>query len=211
MSRPDRSRWPTGSVALGVVAAGAVAASWEMVRRGADTGRGLAWMDDVLGPRWRRPRGTAVDRMVAATTDIGSVYGFVGTSGVLAVTGRRRAAADVLGAGVVAWVLAQGAKPLLDRDRPYEGGLGELLVHPPMGSSWPSGHTAVAAAVATVVADSGRVGACSGVASALWVGWSRIYVGAHHPSDIVAGMGLGVVSTVTWRRLATVVRDRLDD
>ncbi len=196
----------TSSAVLATAAVGVVAGSWRMVRHGAASERGLARLDHILGPRWRRPRGTAVDRVVAATTDIGSVYGLAGSALALALTGRRRAALDVLGSGAVAWGLAQGVKPLLDRDRPYQGGLGDLLVHPPMGSSWPSGHTSVAAAVGTVVADSGPVGLASAVGTALWVGWSRIYVGAHHPSDILAGLGIGVLSAVTWRGLADLVR-----
>lgn len=199
-------RRATSSAVLATAAVGIVAGSWKVVRHGAASERGLARLDDVLGLRWRRPRGTGVDRVVAATTDIGSVYGMVGSALALALTGRRRAALDVLGSGAVAWGFAQGVKPLLDRDRPYQGGLGELLVHPPMGSSWPSGHTSVAAAVGTIVADSGPVGLASGVGSALWVGWSRIYVGAHHPSDILAGLGIGALSAVTWRGVADLAR-----
>lgn len=202
-------RRATSSWAVGAAGAGAIVASWRLVRQGAASDRGLSPLDEALGPRWRTPRGSTVDRVVAATTDIGSAYGMLGSAVALALTGRRRAGFDVLGAGAVAWGLAQGVKPLLDRDRPYQGGLGDLLVHPPMGSSWPSGHTSVAAAVGTVVADSGPIGLASGVATAAWVGWSRIYVGAHHPSDIVAGLGVGVLSAVAWRRGADAVRARL--
>nr|WP_274388160.1 phosphatase PAP2 family protein [Salsipaludibacter albus] len=82
-----------------------------------------------------------------------------------------------------------------------------MIVHPPAGSSWPSGHTAVASAIATIVADSGPAGSWSGLVSALWVGWSRTYVGAHHPSDIVAGLGVGALSAIAWRRLLDRFRD----
>lgn len=199
-------RRATSSSVVAAVAVAALTGSWATVRWGNRRESGLSRFDDVLGLRWRRPRGDVVDRVVAATTDIGSVYGLGGTVAALALTGRRRAALDVAGAGTIGWVAAQAVKPLLDRSRPYQGGLGDLLVHPPAGSSWPSGHTAVAAAVGTVVADSGPVGLASGAGTALWVGWSRIYVGAHHPSDIVAGLGLGALSSITWRWLADAAR-----
>lgn len=209
MSRSLRPRLATGSDRLAAAAMLAVAGSWLTVRRGAGSSAGLSRFDDVLGLRWRKPRGTRIDRLVAATTDIGSVYGLAGTAGLLALTGRPRQAGDLLAAGAIAWSASQAVKPLLDRDRPYEGGLGDLIVHPPAGSSWPSGHTAVASAVGTIVADSGVTGAWSGLLTSLWVGWSRTYVGAHHPSDIVAGMGVGVLSAMTWRRIADLVRARL--
>ncbi len=196
--RPGRRRATSSAVVTGAAVV-AVAASYRVVRRGKRRDTGLSRFDDVLGLRWRRPRGRVVDRFVAASTDVGSVYGLAGTAAALAATGRRRAALDVAGAGTVAWIAAQATKPLVDRSRPYQGGLGDLLVHPPAGSSWPSGHTAVAAAVGTVVADSGPVGLATGSLAAAWVGWSRIYVGAHHPSDIVAGLGQGTLSAIAWR------------
>lgn len=172
------------------LAAGLIGGSWlglrddrvqALERRVADRVRGL-----------RRP---AADPLVGVATDLGSVYGLTGTALALALTGRRQAAADVFVAGSVAWVAAQGAKPLANRPRPYDAGEAERLVAIPAGSSWPSGHSAVATAIGLTIASHGGPAArFLGVALTSFVGASRVYVGVHHPSDIVAGMGVGIGS-----------------
>jgi membrane-associated phospholipid phosphatase len=136
-----------------------------------------------------------VDRVLGLATDLGSIHALGGVTAVLAATGRRRAAVEIAGAGALAWVLAQAVKPAARRRRPYEAGRLDLLVSPPAGSSWPSGHAALAAATATAVwsrlTPRGRLVAGATVTG---VGVSRIYVGVHHASDIAAGVGVGIVS-----------------
>jgi membrane-associated phospholipid phosphatase len=163
----------------------------------------------------RRPLGTTADVGMAAATDLGSVYGVVGTAAALALFRRRDVAFDVAGAGATAWILAQAAKPLVNRQRPYE--LVDLpgvdrLVAIPAGSSWPSGHSAVAAATGSVIAAHSRhktTGTAVGTALAGFVGVSRVYVGVHHASDVVAGAGLGVVSATLWGLGKALVTSRL--
>lgn len=144
----------------------------------------------------RRTAGSG-DATVAVATDLGSVYGLVGASAALAVVGRRRAAARVLAAGGIAWTLAQAAKPLLARERPYEADGVERLVAEPAGSSWPSGHAAVAAAMTSALwpdlSPTGRVLAATLTGG---VAVSRLYVGVHHLTDVIGGVGLGAISAL---------------
>jgi membrane-associated phospholipid phosphatase len=191
---PDSGR-PALTTAL---AAASVVGSYAAVRSGR-----LAALDARLGAALSRPRGAVVDRTVGAATDLGSVYGAVGAATALAGAGRRRLALDVLGAAAIAWSVAQAIKPLLGRERPYETAVAARLVAVPAGTSWPSGHAAVAAAIAAAVApglpSSARLGTTAAVGL---VGASRCYVGVHHPSDVVAGVGVGVLSAAAWRRVA---------
>lgn len=61
------------------------------------------------------------------------------------------------------------------------------------GRGWPSGHAAVAMGVAlSTTAAPGRRTAF--VAGAFGAGLARIYVGAHLPSDVVAGWALGTLA-----------------
>jgi membrane-associated phospholipid phosphatase len=148
--------------------------------------------------RWGTPR---LDRVVRATTDLGSFYAVMGMSAGLAATGRRRAAADVLGVGFAAWNLAQANKRFVRRARPCESDGVRRLIRTPTGSSFPSGHAAVGAAVMTVLADHARAkpGRCLLQAVAVYIPFSRVYCGVHYPTDVLGGAGLGLVLGSLWR------------
>jgi len=102
------------------------------------------------------------------------------------------------GAGILAYLMANALKGVVDRGRP-PAYLSDVLVHgyptDPRGSGYPSSHTAVAIAVV--------VGAwpwlnlpwkIGGVATAAAIALNRMYVGAHFPLDVVGGIAVGLVS-----------------
>jgi diacylglycerol kinase family enzyme/membrane-associated phospholipid phosphatase len=115
-------------------------------------------------------------------------------AGVLAVTGRRRAAAR----GLLSLVAASGltnliAKQVFGGDRPLlaDVPIGRRLPNHPVTPSFPSGHSASAAAFAAGVAlERPRIGATLAPV-ALGVGYSRLHTGAHWMSDVVGGLALG--------------------
>ncbi|MHB9112325.1 MAG: phosphatase PAP2 family protein [Thermoleophilia bacterium] len=90
-------------------------------------------------------------------------------------------------------------KSMLRRERPVldEPGL-EPLVGVPSSKSFPSSHAAMSFAAATVFVY---------FRPSLWplfyslaflVSWSRVYVGVHFPSDVLAGMFVGLASGCLW-------------
>jgi membrane-associated phospholipid phosphatase len=102
-------------------------------------------------------------------------------------------AATAVAAGA-AWALANVAKVIADRPRPYEVMAGAVLRQQPAhGTSFPSSHTAVALAVViALVPFLARPLAAAGIAYAGLVGWSRVYLGVHYPLDVLAGAGIGM-------------------
>ncbi|GGY46950.1 phosphatase PAP2 family protein [Streptomyces omiyaensis] len=132
---------------------------------------------------------------------------------VLARSGRRRLALWVAGTVVAAAGVQQAVKALVGRERP---------VWPdPLDSAsfaaFPSGHAMTAAVVCGlllwVLAVVGREpwrgwGTAAGVAvvSVLGVGWTRLYLGVHWPTDVLAGWLLGwccvAVAILSYRRTA---------
>ena len=85
-------------------------------------------------------------------------------------------------------------KNLITRPRPFEV-LTQLtlLIPPPSGFSFPSGHAASSFAAAfTLTRSYGRRGAVSYIPAVL-IAVSRVYIGVHYPSDIIAGAVIGTV------------------
>jgi undecaprenyl-diphosphatase len=105
------------------------------------------------------------------------------------------AAAGATAAGL-AWALAHAAKAIADRPRPYEVVVGAVLRQQPAhGTSFPSSHTAVTAAVViALVPFLARPLAVAGIGYAVLVGWSRVYLGVHYPLDVLAGAGVGLAA-----------------
>jgi undecaprenyl-diphosphatase len=65
---------------------------------------------------------------------------------------------------------------------------------PKAGASFPSGHVILAAAIATVLSSAlGPELAWLPWVCALLVMFGRVYVGAHNPLDVTAGLGAGMV------------------
>lgn len=85
-------------------------------------------------------------------------------------------------------------KNLIKRDRPCEA-LANVhkRISPSDRFSFPSGHTAAAFVMVTVLSHFFPVLLLPAVCWALLVGLSRVFLGVHYPSDILAGMVIGMI------------------
>lgn len=100
-------------------------------------------------------------------------------------------------------------KKAVDRDRPY-------IEHPHIknyrefsGSSFPSGSTSIAFATATNLSMAYPKWYVI-VPSALYastVGYSRLHLGAHYPSDVLAGAAIGMGTAFVSRKLNQLVNN----
>lgn len=72
----------------------------------------------------------------------------------------------------------------------------------PTSPSFPSGHSAAAAAFTGALAmEAPKSVTLPVAAAAAGVAFSRVYTGAHYPGDVLAGLALGAVAAVTTRAL----------
>lgn len=151
-------------------------------------------LSDPIGQQW-------LEGFMRDVTGLGGfgILSFLvlGVTGFLAATHRRREAIEIFVISLSGWLLSHSMKLMFGRPRP------ELVPHGAdvFSSSFPSGHAMVSAVVyltlATVLArstDDVRVKAfVMGLAlvTTVAIGISRIYLGVHWPSDVLAGWALG--------------------
>ena len=199
------------ALALFAVVVGAVIVAGLQLRAhpeisAAETGL-LRWLDQ------HRTRGTD---MLA----VGINYGF-GTIGAAALTlvlamllalGLRswRQGVKLLILVAVPWGVAEGVKLIVQRPRPDRSMWPQTLVPEPVSTSFPSGHTAFAAALMiALVLLAHQLGARSiaplaGIAVLVvaTTAWSRMYLGVHHLTDVTASMlVVPAASTLVWAML----------
>ncbi|MGK5530577.1 bifunctional phosphatase PAP2/diacylglycerol kinase family protein [Streptomyces sp. URMC 129] len=132
---------------------------------------------------------------------------WMGTAGALAVlggrSGRRAAGRGIAALALASFTTNTVIKYAASRQRPLLDAvpLARRLARQPLTSSFPSGHSASAAAFATGVAmESGTLGAAV-VPVAAAVAFSRIYVGVHYPGDVLVGCLLGTGAALATGRV----------
>lgn len=119
--------------------------------------------------------------------------------------GRRAALAGLTAVGAASLVVNQPMKRAGERRRPDRDSLGvpeHRWVSMPSSGSFPSGHSASAAAFAVAVGDVLPALRPALRVAAVAVGFSRVYTGVHYPSDVLVGATVGALFGRLASRLA---------
>jgi membrane-associated phospholipid phosphatase len=130
-------------------------------------------------------------------------------------SGDHRRVAAALWAGIGTLVTVAVNQPIshaVRRDRPYVTLHHTLLlVHRSTDYSFPSDHACMAGAVAAgLFLVSRRLGVVAAVAAVL-MAFARVYVGAHYPGDVIAGLALGAAVVGVGHVLAVPLLGRVVD
>ena len=120
--------------------------------------------------------------------------------------GERYEALTWIGLGVLTWLLPEALKPVVARPRPQ---LWPRLIEV-SGFAFPSGHATAGAALYPLLGwvlcrgkKRGRLGVAVGALVGGFVGFGRLYLGVHWPTDVLAGWALGAaLSGVAMARLS---------
>jgi membrane-associated phospholipid phosphatase len=130
------------------------------------------------------------------------------TAGFLAVfggpQGRGAALTGLAAIGTASLVVNQPMKMIGERHRPDRDGVPQQRwVAMPSSTSFPSGHSASAAAFAVAVGDLMPAFKLLLRGAASVVAFSRVYTGVHYPSDVVVG---AIVGALLGRVASTLAR-----
>lgn len=150
----------------------------------------LLWIQECL----RNPVLTQIVTIITRLGDKGMIWILI--SGVLMLFPKTRK----IGAASLAALLGSylinnlWLKNLIARGRPFDCIPGLIpLIHKPEDFSFPSGHTGSSFAAAWVFYRNlpRRYGIPALILACL-IGFSRLYLGVHYPSDVLAGMLIGI-------------------
>ena len=165
-----------------------------------------SWDTSILRlmARHQRPTVHVVVRVVSETGSVPAVLALLAAAlAVLLIARLYREAAFVAAATLLSMAVSGIMKLVIARPRP------EVIAQVPGSLSFPSGHTMSAtgfAAALAIVFWPTRWRWPALVAAALYaagIGLTRIYLGAHYPSDVVAGWALAIaVVCLTWLAFA---------
>jgi undecaprenyl-diphosphatase len=167
---------------------------------GQQTWKRVVSVDQAILLGVRRWESAMMTRLMRMLTRMGDPAAWVVVGLTLgAVAGAHYAWLLFTGAGL-AVAGSQVLKRVFCRPRPTSGMGGfAALVTVPDRFSFPSGHTAAAFGVAAALAGQGSGIALLTLALAFGIAISRIYLGAHYPLDVAAGVLVGAASGLVAR------------
>lgn len=111
-------------------------------------------------------------------------------------------------------------KILVDRPRPFQVYEIDVLISSFSSGSFPSGHTMAAFCAATVMYVFNKERGLMLYALALFIGFTRMYLYAHFPTDVLAGAILGIICAMAvfftlhrsqWKTVYVEVPESEDD
>lgn len=143
----------------------------------------------------RGPRPVWLDKMMSGFTQIGSAFASMGVALVFFLAVDRLLAYEVILGTLTLWLVVELVKFVTHRSRPHiRLTQARIVGYRNAGRSFPSGHTSQVFFMAVLIGQhfhlSGWVVFLLFV-TALLVGITRMYVGAHYPRDVLAGAILG--------------------
>lgn len=109
---------------------------------------------------------------------------------------RRWGIVMLLSLAITAFVTNLAIKPFFARPRPFDTLMFDILIAPPHDFSFPSGHTSAAVSVAVTALFINRKIGIGMLIFAILMAFSRMYLGVHYLTDVLAGAAIGALVSI---------------
>ncbi|ROR67190.1 phosphatase PAP2 family protein [Agrococcus jenensis] len=214
------------TLAIGAAIAGLLSVAAVLVYDAVTDQDGVAGIDRPLLDAILTIRNPAVDPYITSFTDLAGTIGMplVAIAALLILSIRRRSWTPVVlivAAGGGSLLMTIAGKVLIGRERPP---LSDAVPPYEVSASFPSGHTLNAVAILGVIAyllvlrrqsNAARAAIIAvAVIATIFVAGSRVYLGHHWVTDVIAGWALGaawLALVITAHRLYLTSRLRRDE
>lgn len=163
-----------------------------------------------ISANWRGGASDSIWKFFSLIGNAGAVWIALGV-GLLLSRKTRRAGIAILAALLIGLLVGNvWLKEWIMRPRPF-------VTHPELtallqpGDQWsfPSGHTLSSFAAATALWFFHRKSGAAAYVLAALIGFSRLYVCVHYPTDVLAGLLLGILCGLTAAWLTDRITDRI--
>jgi membrane-associated phospholipid phosphatase len=151
------------------------------------------WVFLTFNVRWMHP--LWLDRVMLGFTQIGNGFATLAFALILFFVSQRYLAYELILGTLTLWLAVMLVKAIAHRTRPFiHLTQARIVGYRPRGRSFPSGHTSQSFFIATLLVQHFHLTFWVVIllyATAMLVGITRMYVGAHYPRDVLAGAVLG--------------------
>jgi len=186
------------------------------------TSRSIVSADESLFLSINSSWNPSFDVIFKALIELGSFAFWFVVIFILWILGKRTLATYLLIAVLVHVAIGGSVKYIIDRPRPFEVFPDAFALYSPADPSFPSGHTEGTFTAAAVLGLRSKKLLIPLSLLAVFVGFSRLYIGVHFPLDVISGAVFGVLIGVFvagldltrlqsrmetgWNRLANAVK-----
>ena len=142
-------------------------------------------------------RSSVMDEAMIVVTSLGNLgIIWIAISAFILIRKKNKTAViGVLCAMLLGTILGQEIlKNIIQRPRPFlESSVINMIIEKPVSYSFPSGHTTAAFAAAGILSKYFKKYSVLFFTIAILIGFSRLYLYVHYPTDVIAGAILGLV------------------